>query len=861
MLFSLHAGLILAALTTATSPPDPLPRLPLAFVQNEGQWDARVRYVVRRAGMTAFLTDDGLRLELLRREGTAGLPDDRPDDRVQGVNVFLGFEGVAADVRVAGRGEFPGRRSYLLGDDRTAWKSDVPAFAAVRYGGLADGVDLEVREREGRLEYDLLLAPGADPGRVAIRCEGIDGLEIESDGTLVMRTAIGVVRQSPPVSWHVLPTGETSPVASRFRLLGDRRYGFEVDGIDPSQELVIDPGLEWSTLLGGPTFDAVQHFETDDAGLVTVAGWTRSSTFPTTAGAFDTTHNSTLTATDVFVARLDPSQVGAAQLLWSTFLGGAGEEFPNALALGAGGLVYIGGRTSSANFPTTAGAYATTKSGDRDAFVALLDPSQSGSAQLVWSTFLGGSGRDHGVPLAVDGAGVVTVAGWTRSVDFPITAGALDATWNGGVDLGDAFVARLDPGQVGAAQLVYSTFLGDTGEELIRALSLTAGGDVIVAGTTSSTAFPTTAGAWDTTHNGGGDDAFVARIDPSQVVPAQQLVWSTFVGGSGLDQVNAMAIDETERATVGGWTGSTDLPVSVGAFDPTWNGGCAASPPEYDAFVARLDPTGSALLYSTYLGGTCNEGINGLAVDSGMVTVTGSVSSFDFPSTAGAFDTTHNGGGGQFGPFDAFVTRLDPERVGSDQLLYSTFLGGAGSYDFGYYSLAIDGEGAATVAGLSRSSDFPTTAGAYDTVNSSEDGFVTRLDMLPVGAEKRGLSTPGCDGPLAIGVAGMPQIGNASFGFTCTRAPAGAAGFLFLGVSCLPNPVFGAGAALYFDVNNPFLQLPVGSDAEGVARVPAPLPPNSSLVGLGACAQFAWPDSCAPGGYSASNALEVTVQP
>ncbi|MFG0316030.1 MAG: hypothetical protein ACF8XB_02060 [Planctomycetota bacterium JB042] len=839
--------LVLLVLSAAAVPAPPSSLSPpLAFVENRGQWDVRARYAARHAGTTAFLVEDGLRLALGPRVDAAG--------RAGGANVFLTFEGASDDVRLEGRSRLPSRTSYYLGDDPRRWVAGAPAFSSVRYVGVRAGVDLEVRERDGRLAYDVLLAPGADPSEVVIRCDGLERLSLEPSGGLAMHTAAGTVRQSAPVTWQVGPTGERRPVACRFRLIDERRYGFAVGELDRSLELVIDPGLEWSTFLGTSGNDSAWAIARDDAGLVTVTGETTSAAFPTTPGAFDTTINSQFGITDTYVARFDPSLSGAAQLVWSTFLGGTGTDRPNSIALGAAGEVVVAGRTDSLNFPTTPGAYQGAKGGDRDAFVARLDA--TGSA-LTYATYLGGTGREHAIPVAVDAAGAITVAGLTASTDFPATNASAFA---GGSPNGDVFLARLDPSLPGAAQLLYATYFGGSDNEFARGLAVLPGGAVILAGPTASTDLPTTAGAFAPSHGGGGDDGFVVRIDPA----LDQVVWATYLGGSGFDNLNALAVDAAGEVIVGGWTESADFPVTAGAYDTTFNGGgcTAADPTPTDAYVARLDPTGSSVAYATFLGGTCNEGVNALAVDAGMVTVAGSVSSSDFPVTDGTYDASFGGGTGPEGPYDAYVARLDPARSGPDQLLYATYLGGTLGYDYAYHFLDLDATGAATVAGSTRSNDFPTTSGAYDlSRNGNQDAFLTRLDLLPAGAEKHGASTAGCGGPLAIGVTGMPRIGNASFGLTFTHAPAGATGLLFLGVGCVAVPVFGSGAALYFDTTQPFLQLAVGSDADGVARVPLPLPANPSLIGLGACLQFAWPDVCAPAGYSASNAMSLTVQP
>ncbi|MCI0585842.1 MAG: hypothetical protein L0323_03260 [Planctomycetes bacterium] len=780
--------------------------------------------------MTARIERDALTLQLARPSG---------EDRIEGVVVRLDFEGALETVSLEGEGEQPGIYSFFLGKDPSKWRTDVPAYTSVLYRGLQEGVDLRVREQEGRLEYDLILAPGADLGRIVVRCDGTEGIEIEPDGSLAMKTALGPIRHSPPVTWQVLAGGERMPIEARFRQLGSDRFGFEVPGRDPSLALVIDPGLLYSTFLGGTFggYDYPYALALDASGAATVAGLTYSGDFPATPGAYDTSFN------DAFVTRLSPS---GGSLLFSTFLGGAGQDYPNALAVDASGATTLAGSTASANFPTTAGAYDTTFAGPRDAFVARLSPS---GGSLLYSTFLGGTGETDAYALALDSSGSASVAGTTFSIGFPTAAGAYDTSANGYYD---AFVSRLSPS---GGSLLYSTFLGGANLDTPYALALDASGAVTVAGRSFSSNFPTTAGAYDTSYNGGPilrSDPFVSRLSPS----GGSLLYSTLLGGTENDAALALALDGSGAATLTGVTESSDYPTTVGAFDTSFGG-------LGDSFVTRLSPSGGSLLFSTFLGGTAEDDYaRALALDgSGSATVVGSTDSPDFPTTAGAYDTSYDGGGSLY-PSDAFVTRLSPS---GGSLRYSTFLGGTSDSDYAS-ALALDASGAATVAGYTASSDFPTTGGAYDTtfdtVPGSIDAFVTRLDLMPAGATPFGTSTPGCSGPLAIGVTSIPQVGNASFAITCTNAPASAFGFFGVSSAGLAAPLVFNGLAVWIDPFAPlFFEIVVPSDAVGAATVPIPIPANPGLAGFQAFFQFAWFDACAPGGFSASNALAVVVQP
>jgi len=809
-----------------------------AFIPNLGQWDWPVRFVARAGPATVFLDERGWILDL--REA-------RADGRVRGVALRMTFEGSAGARPLAGDGKRYGRHSYFLGRDPSRWRTAVPAYGAVRYRGLYPGIDVVMRESDGHPEYDLLLEPGADLGQIRVRVEGAAGLHLDDKGSLVIETAIGEVTQAVPDSWESRPGGKTEKRSCAYVLLNDDTFAFDVGGWDGGQPLTIDPGLVWSTYLGAAGKDEAEALAVDGRGVVTMAGSTDSLVFPTRMGPY----SSHAQKRDAFVSRLVPWIAGSAQLVQSTYFGGSEDDAAFALSVDARGVVTIAGTTESPDLPTTAGAYATFLGGQADAFVSRLDLTRSGSAQLVYSTFLGGGFDDFEVAraLSVDPNGVVSVAGVTRSANFPTTAGAYATSFAGALD---GFVSRLDPSRVGAAQLVHSTYLGGSGWDEINALDIDIAGAVVVAGVTGSANYPITTTAYPRRRS--GLEAFVSRLDPRKTGPAQ-LTYSVLVGSA---VVHDLQVDGIGVITVVGEAVSTvGLPTSGSAFDPTPNGG-------WDAFVLQLNPSRPANLqitYSTFLGGFSDDTGRAVSVDSsGRITVAGYTRSFNFPVTAGAHDLTYNGGGD-----DAFVARLDPSRVGRTQLLYSTFLGGA----FGDRAndVQVDAMGAATVAGKTSSSGFPTTAGGFaTTIAGPTDAFVSRLDMLPIGARAFGVSSPGCAGPLAIGVTSMPQDGNANFALTCDHAPANANGGVMLGAAGLTTPIGVAGVQAWLDPRSGSFFLGTGSNQMGAASFAMPIPVNNTwLIGQKLYAQFFWlgpqaPAPCPPLGLSASNAIEITVQ-
>jgi len=675
-------------------------KLPLSFEANQGQTDRQVKFLSRGRGYTLFLTSNEAVLALRQHEqrpedGIA--PDLDPKSKTAVLRMKLA--GANPAPAVEGVDELQGKSSYFIGNDPTKWRSSIPTYAKVEYREVYPGVNLVYYGNQGRLEYDFVVAPGADPKAITLAFEGGDSLAVDAQGDLLFKTEGGEIRVSKPLIYQEVG-GMRQEISGRYVLNPKSKtenpqshwVGFQVAAYDSSRPLVIDPVLDYSTYLLSNGSVQPHGIAVDAAGNAYVTGRTASSIFPpnlpTTAGAFQPSSGG---GGDAFVTKLDPT--GSA-LVYSTYLGGSSEDGSFGIAVDAAGNAYVTGNTDSTNFPTTTGAFDTTLGSIRDAFVTKLDPTGS---SLVYSTYLGGSlGLDEGFGIAADAAGNAYVTGKTSSTDFPTTLGAFNTTFSPG---SDGFVTKLNP--TGSA-LVYSTFLSSS--DIGLGIAVDVAGNAYVTGITGFN-FPTTAGAFDTTHNG-GIDAFVTKLDPL----GSALLYSTYLGGSGTESDTRIAVDAAGNAYVTGHTDSTNFPTTAGAFQTASSGGGG------DAFVTKLDPAGSALVYSTYLGGSGLEIGFGIAVDAlDNAYVTGVTTSNNFPTTAGAF--LHNGAQ------DAFVTKLNP--TGS-ALVYSTYLGGA-VFDRGD-GIAVDADGNAYVTGITQSTNFPTTAGAFQpTFGGSGGGFVTKL--------------------------------------------------------------------------------------------------------------------------------------
>jgi hypothetical protein len=608
--------------------------------------------------------------------------------------------------RVVSRDPLPGRVNYFIGNDPRGWRTGIATYARVHYEGVYPGVDLVYHGSGGDLEYDFLVAPGGDPSVISMSIEGADALEIDRHGDLVIGVAGEQIRQRRPTVYQEID-GTRRGVAGSFVLRDGHQVGFEVGPYDAGRPLVIDPVLTYSTYVGGSSTDIGSHISVDVAGNVYLTGETRSADFPTTAGVWDTALGG---IRDVFVTKLNPT--GTA-LIYSTYLGGSASDNARRIVVDAAGSVLVAGTTASADFPTTVGAFDTTANGDLDVFVTKLNAAGSG---LLYSTYLGGTLADALYGLAADATGDAYVTGLTVSADFPTTGGAIDTTANGGTY--DAFVTRIN---AAGSALVYSTYMGGAGDETGVGIVVDSSGNAYVAGNTSSADFPTTPGAYDRTCGTDGScdgnrDAFVAKVNPA----GTSLIYSTYFGGVGLEG-SVIAIDGAGNAYMTGPTTSPDLPTTAGAFDTTANGG-------YDAYAAKLNPAGTALVYSTYLGGVGDDWGNSIAVDAqGHAYLTGPTSSSDFPAVA-AFDAVLSGSE------DGFVAKLNP--AGS-ALLYSTFLGGSGA-DTGL-SVVLGGVGTVYVTGDTTSSNFPTTSGVFDATCGTDgtcngglrDAFVVRISPSP----------------------------------------------------------------------------------------------------------------------------------
>ena len=675
-------------------------KLQIPFIENKGQIeDKNVKYYAKTFGGTVFITKDRQIVYSLPKYEAKG-----EGQKVKGWVIKENLVGASLPVplgrqtgisNVKGENKAITKVNYFKGKDPSNWQKNIPTYNLISFGEIYKGIELKLKAYGKNIEKLFYIKAGANPENIKLKIKGAKSLNVNKNGELEVETGLGVVKFTKPVAYQGHAQAGKKYVEVAYVIKGNE-YSFKVKDYDRTKKLIIDPLLA-STYLGGNGCDEIHSIAIDSSGNVYVAGYTHSSDFPVTPDVYDTGLNGN---SDAFVSKFDSN---LQHLLASTYLGGSGYDWANSIAINSGGNVYVAGSTSSADFPVTPGAYDTTWNGNT-AFVSKLD----GNLQnLLASTFLGGSDTDDVYSISIDSNGNVYVAGITFSLDFPVTEGAYDTSYNTGVNSCDAFVSKFDSN---LENLLASTFLGGSNTDGAYPISIDSNGNVYVAGHTSSSEFPTTSGAYDTTLDG-EVDAFVSKFDSN----LQNLLASTYLGGSiTYEYVYSIAIDSSGNVYVAGITFSSDFPVTPGAYDTSWNGG------EFDAFVSKFDGNLQNLLASTFLGGVETDHIGSISIAaSGNIYVAGHTSSSEFPTTSGAYDTTLDG------EFDAFVSKFDSNL---ENLLASTFLGGSDTDDA--RSISIDSTGNVYVAGITDSLDFPVTPGAYDTSwNGGDcDAFVSKFD-------------------------------------------------------------------------------------------------------------------------------------
>lgn len=628
----------------------------------------------------ASFTAQGINYRLLLTPGGAelGLMDDSGTVR----NVRFTLRGANRAPAIAGLDRMALTTNHFVGSDRSQWRRNVPNYRRVQVSEVYPGIDLVYYGSGGRLEYDFVVKPNADPSAICMRFSGIDGLAISREKDLVLTAGGALLVQHRPVVYQ----GSTR-IAGEYRLTRDGDVSFTLGEYDRSKPLVIDPVLAYTGYLGAIAGVMPVAAAVDAAGFFYVAGYTASTEFTVTDRAIQTAAQGDR---DIFVAKIDPNAPLEISVVYATYFGGTGADTARAMTVDAAGFIYITGSTASSDLIAGNG-YQTSLVGTTDIFVTKLDPNYGGGEGIAYSSFLGGSGDEIAQDVFVDAQGRIYVTGATSSTDFPLLGSPAQSASGGGTD---AFVAVFDPSRDQAASLIYTSYIGGEGMDTGNCVTADASGAIYVAGSTTSGSFPL-AGASVQLENRGRVDVFVSKLDPA-LGSGAGLVYSTLLGGSDLDEAKRILLDSSGRALVLGYTLSENFPTTPNARQQ-FLGGSA------DVFLSRLDftmPAAEVLSYSTFLGGNNADVVYDAAMDAqGALYLTGYTMSNDFPVVGEALQAN------RVAVADAFLAKFDFSQEAGQELTWSTYVGSAGN-DAGF-GIAIDSRGRVALAGTTTSDRFP----------------------------------------------------------------------------------------------------------------------------------------------------------
>lgn len=722
--------------------------LPLGFELNKGQMDPAVKYAARGSQYTLFLTSSEA---VFAMPVSTELPTTLKSIVQQGAaqqvrkpsvwtSVAMRFVGADPAPAFSASDRLPGTKNYFVGRDNRKWATGVPLYSRVESHQVYPGIDVAFRGAEKDLEFDFLLSPGSDPRQIKMAFEGAQAIELEASGDLVMSSPAGDLKMHRPLAYQVGVNGERTLVDARFVQRKHGEIQLALGSYDRRRRLIIDPSVTYATYLGGTAQDEGLGIATDGGGNTYITGGTSSPNFPNTGGGV--TYSGGL---DVFVTAFNSS----GQLKYSTLVGGSGDDVGTSIAVNPGGFnpgVFVTGFTTSPDFPAFVNQIFLA--GTQNGFVFIVDYA-TGNLSMS-STYLGGEAVDSGLAITFDNAGIgyVYVAGQTTSQSFPISSPLFNETqlnMGNGSGASDGFVAELYPDLSG---FYFSTYLGGGNQDYAAGIALDnqdstfhhiyISGGTNSGGSSSPPSFYTTPGViqptcgTDGNCNGGQDDAFVTVICNYQDAPcnaiglAPNYIYSTFLGGSGKDGAFTIAADLAGNAYITGQTSSSDFKLET-PLQGTLNG-------LQNAFISKLNPTGTALAFSTYLGGSGTDvGLGVVIDDNSNVYVTGRTNSPDFPLQ---FPTQSTIGGGN----DAFVSALS---ASGSTLTFSTFLGGSGDEDMIGGSIAVDSEQNVYVTGDTNSTNFPTQNPYQGSIGSTQnctiggnqvlcpDAYIAVLNVVP----------------------------------------------------------------------------------------------------------------------------------
>jgi len=737
-------------------------RVPLYYEPNVGQADPAVQVISRGGGFVTLLT------------GTETYFINASTPQPFGLK-FLGAAGAA---KATLEEELPGVSHYFHGKDRSKWRTNVKHYARARFSQVYPGVDVLFYAGEKRMEYDFIVAPGADPSVIQMAWTNVEATRVDESGDLIVTTAAGDIRQKRPVVFQEVG-GKRLPVEARYRRTADGIYSLDLGAWDQQYALVIDPSLQYSTYIGGAQLEESTTMIIDQAGNAVIGGYSFSTDFP--VGAVNLRFIGT--NEEAFLTKINND---GTQLMFTVFLGGEQFETVSAVTTDNEGNYYITGRTQSFSFPSSDDAYQEFYSGAQDAFVAKI--SANGS-QLLYSTFFGMSNaHELSNAIGVDSNGNAVIAGSSSSSSLPTTVGAFDRTQNGGED---GFVARFSSN---GRQLLMSTFLGGSGLDVIYGMTQDVAGELYLVGTTSSADFPTTTGAYQRTLSG-VKDAFVCKMSQN----GKRVSFCSLFGGTGADEGTAIALETGGRIVIAGSTSTGTFPATTHALRKVVGG-------PTDAYLARFNSQGTAVIAATLLGGLGDEFLGSVfSMTGGYMVIGGTTTSLNFPSTREAFQFSSTASG------DGFLSVITPL---ANELTFSTIIGGTITDQV--RAIARDRFGDVYMAGASNSPDLVTTPTAYDTtINGGADLFVARV----------------------LGISGQECIGTVTSTLT-TYGFNGGGGGVGIGSGCVWNAFSAAPWVTFSEPAPPVLSQDAGSLNYVVAPNTSTEPRTASIYAAGNLVQI-----------------------
>ncbi len=676
-----------------------LASMPIAFTENQGQWDDEVLYRANAGGATMWFTLNGVFYQFTRRiidENSIDSDEnfdpiyynfDREPNNIETMMIKAIFVGINSSPVLRSEELMEYKCNYFIGNDPEKWKSDVSNYQAIVYENIYNGIDLKYYGNGRQMEYDFICDPGVDISQIRIQYEGVESISVNALGELVVETKWNSVTEEHPVVYQM--EGSTrKEISGLYQLFENNTFSFELgNDYDPTKAVIIDPVLEYSSYLGGVSEgENSTDIEIDDNGNVYITGYAFSSDFPT----LNPYQEEWAGSWDVFLTKIDST---GENLIFSTYFGGSVSETSKGIKLDMNGSIYLTGHTNSPDFPTI-NAYQSIYD-SCDAFIAKF--SNSGN-ELIYSTYLGGSNYEACASIDIDSAGCAYVTGFTKSIDFP-TVNPIQEYQDGQ----EVFITKMN---ANGDDIIYSTFLGGSGSELGQEIVVDSEGNVYIVGLTNSTDYPVQNPFQ--IQNSGLYDVFLTKLNSI----GSSILYSTYLGGESNDHCSNIVLGDPGEIYLAGGTISAEFPV-VNAYQDNHAG-------DADIFITKLNYLENEIEFSTFFGGSSSESVHGLSIDStGVIYLGGNTNSLDFP----LFEPFQNSFQGL--NHDCYFTYFNSDIT---EIIFSTYLGG--SSDDVIASLVGNNSGAVYFVGSSISEDFPVRNAFQDELNGFHDITIGKFTPL-----------------------------------------------------------------------------------------------------------------------------------